>query len=505
MSEKLKIQVSSEIGKLKRLIIHSPDGGIGKIVPGKFKEWLYDDTVHLTQMRKEYNNYIKLLLFFLDPEKAKYVCDFEKNAPEANKYDCYKPENKNYYNSDCVMDTQFLLAKILKKKEIRKRIIAAICAWEGVSTITEKKLEKINDAHALAKILISGTLVNHKNKNAEFIFPPLPNFIFTRDIGITINEHFLLSNAHTPARERESLLMRYIAQNLLFKDNEDKLIEISEPGDFFLLDEETQIKRKTSIEGGDVMMIAPNHLLIGCSERTTASGINELIHAIFKNKKTGVEKISVIKIPKHRAMMHIDTVFTQVSKGVWVLFGRFSEMINKDKVRRSYYERITHEASVEQDFHVEVFRFEKKIKEVYSPEKDYEKNISDTINGLESLLRNISTEDFGIPAEEVKIIYSADNIFPYDEREQWTDSCNVLALKEGVVIGYERNEKTSQSFRENGFNVVRVEDLLHSFITGKKKPEVIKDTLILLSSSELSRARGGSHCMSLPLLRDELK
>ena len=203
--------------------------------------------------------------------------------------------------------------------------------------------------------------------------------------------------------------------------------------------------------------------------------------------------------------MHIDTVFTQVSKGVWVLFGRFSEMANKDKIRRSYYERITHEESVDKDFQVEVFRFEKKIRETYSPEKDYEKNISDKVTGLESLLRNISIEDFGVPAEEVKIIYSANNIFPYDEREQWTDSCNVLALKEGVVIGYERNEKTSQSFREHGFHVVRVEDLLQSFISGKKKPDDIKDTLILLSSSELSRARGGSHCMSLPLLRDELK
>ncbi len=501
MPEKLKIHVTSEIGQLKRLIIHSPDGGIGKIVPGKFKEWLYDDTVHLSQMRKEYNNYIKLLLFFLDPAKAKYICDFEKNNPGKN--DCYKPESMHYYNSDYVLDTQFLLAKILKNKETRKRIIAAICAWEGVSTMTEKKLEKINNPHELAKILISGTLKDDKNKNSVFIFPPLPNFIFTRDIGITINDHFLLSNAHTPARERESLLMRYIAQNLLFKNREEKLIEISEPGNFFLLDEETQLKKKTSIEGGDVMMIAPNHLLIGCSERTTASGINELVHAIFKNKNTAVEKISVVKIPKHRAIMHIDTVFTQVRKDMWVLFGRFSDTHSEEKEKRSYYERITHEDAVDKDFLVEVFRFEKKLNEKYIAQKNYETDISHKIKGLESLLRNISIEDFGIAAEEVKIIYSADNIFPYDEREQWTDSCNLLALKEGVVVGYQRNEKTAESFKQHGFKVVSAEELINDFSTGKKQPAQVQNTLILLPDAELSRARGGSHCMSLPLWREK--
>ena len=63
---------------MRRLIIHSPDGGIGKVVPGKFKEWLYDDTVQLSQMRREYNEYVKLLLYFLDPEKIAYIKDFEK-------------------------------------------------------------------------------------------------------------------------------------------------------------------------------------------------------------------------------------------------------------------------------------------------------------------------------------------------------------------------------------------------------------------------------------------
>jgi arginine deiminase len=94
-------------------------------------------------------------------------------------------------------------------------------------------------------------------------------------------------------------------------------------------------------------------------------------------------------------------------------------------------------------------------------------------------------------------------VFPHDEREQWTDSCNVVALKEGVVIGYDRNDKTAQAFTEAGFNVLTTEQAFKLFESGTD-PESMENTLILLPSAELSRARGGSHCMSMPLLRDSV-
>jgi arginine deiminase len=94
-------------------------------------------------------------------------------------------------------------------------------------------------------------------------------------------------------------------------------------------------------------------------------------------------------------------------------------------------------------------------------------------------------------------------VFPHDEREQWTDSCNVVALKEGVVIGYDRNDKTADAFRDQGFNVITTAELFARFEEGLR-PDDVENTLILLPSAELSRARGGSHCMSMPLLRDRL-
>lgn len=106
--------------------------------------------------------------------------------------------------------------------------------------------------------------------------------------------------------------------------------------------------------------------------------------------------------------------------------------------------------------------------------------------------------------EPTKFIYSGNGKFPYDAREQWTDSCNLLAIKEGVVLGYDRNDKTIEAFKANGFAVVKVKDLINDLEKGNVNIDELTNTLILIPSAELSRARGGFHCMSLPILRDNI-
>jgi arginine deiminase len=124
-------------------------------------------------------------------------------------------------------------------------------------------------------------------------------------------------------------------------------------------------------------------------------------------------------------------------------------------------------------------------------------------DNLEDLLTDISKQDLQCGGK-VKFLYSGNNEFPFDAREQWTDSCNLLALKEGVVLGYDRNDKTVEAFRENGFDIVEAADLIRQMESGEVDPDDLKDTLILMPSAELSRARGGFHCMSMPLLRDDI-
>jgi arginine deiminase len=236
-------------------------------------------------------------------------------------------------------------------------------------------------------------------------------------------------------------------------------------------------------------VVSKDHLLIGISERTSWEAAHQAINLLFEKKV--VKKITVVKIPKKRDYMHIDTVFTQVKRNVWVLLGNFSrkavKRLDEDPVER------TLEGSPKKEEKITLIQFNS---------KDLDNPV--VFDNLEDLLEDISKKDLGC-REKVKFIYSGDNEFPYDAREQWTDSCNLLALKEGVVLGYDRNDKTSEAFRKAGFSTIQVSDLLSEFESGKRKPEEIKDTFILMPSAELSRARGGFHCMSMPLLRDEIE
>ena len=133
--------------------------------------------------------------------------------------------------------------------------------------------------------------------------------------------------------------------------------------------------------------------------------------------------------------------------------------------------------------------------------KDQKKPIK--FDCIEDLLNDISLNDLN-SAETTQFIYSGNNEFPYDAREQWTDSCNLLALKEGVVLGYNRNDKTIEGFKTAGFNIITAAELIDKLENDALTVNEIKNTLILMPSAELSRARGGFHCMSMPLYRSDI-
>ena len=479
-SKTQSIKVSSEIGRLRRLLVHSPDSGLGKVVPSKAQDWLFEDIVHLDTIRgKEYDYYTKLLLYFLDPEKIKGKIK-EIDAPK-NKRNFYKPSHSKFFKSENVVELQWLLADILSNHEIKLKLVASVCAIESCSYDTQKELLDL-DPVSLAKTFITGSLDDKK-----MLFAPIPNFIFTRDIGIVINDHILLNRPARKARNREALLAKYIFFNHpLFDHFQDKIIELPDTHYHFLLPREGDDK-KVTLEGGDVMVVNKDHLIIGISERTTKEAAHQAVNALFDQGI--VKKISVIRIPKKRDYMHIDTVFTQVKRNIWVMLGVFSKKAIKHEDRDSVLKVL--EGS-RKDEKLSIVQFRKK-------------SLEDPIyfDNLEDLLADISETDLG-STDAVKFIYSGNNEFPFDAREQWTDSCNLLALKEGVVLGYDRNDKTVEAFREAGFNIIHAQELIEQFEAGIIEADDLEDTLILMPSAELSRARGGFHCMSMPLLRDEL-
>ncbi len=615
-----KINTNSEIAQLKKVVVHRPDGGVSYIPANKMHEWLYDDILDVYSTEKEYQAFQLLLLLFLSPEQLyknnEFVIDKDgsikikdgKTLLETN------PEKEGYYvnkSDDAnVIDTQFLLQNIFKENyEATRELIASICVVEQVHPNRRDDLmamlaEAKKDGQfyvEIVKTILSGKLEykrNHKGElyklneaKARFIFPPIPNFLFTRDIGVSIGDHLLITKPKYDIRKREVLLTGFLAENYLCKDDHSKILRVSEDDEFFQIEEANQNDYRVSYEGGDIMMISDRHMLIGCSERTSPYAIQKLVHRLFWSKintshPDGIDYVSVIKIGEKRSQMHIDTVFSQIREDLWTVHSPLSEhwqanMKKKDWHSRDYNDELQQKSATqiakEKDLNIFQFYLTEEGKELknkyYNNTLSYEeqeeikakfKNLdfllradengdynSDKSNiypkkpkGLCDLLSNISANEFGAKKEDVKFVLSGRGLTPFDTREQLTDACNLLTLRPGVSVGYDRNHKTALHFNEivendptsdyPGFDdyihqanmerfgenekidgtpmklnhLIHVHDL-YRFIAENNLSQSetialrdsIKNALLLIPSNELSRARGGSHCMTMPIVR----
>jgi len=418
-----KICVSSEIGKLKRVIVHRPDEGIARISPRRAEELLFDDIVHLPQMQAEHDIFTDVLRAFL--------------------------------GNDNVLETRQLLVEALDTaSDTKEEMIEKIIDYEELPPSYAKLLAQLSNED-LADTLITGYL----ERDNHILFDPIPNFIFTRDISVTVNDHILILKAAKQARFRENFLARFIflAHPVFGATRDDgKIINLNRVEQF----PPSKRGENISIEGGDCMIINKDYLLIGRSERTNAYTIRALAETLFE--RGVVKNVVQINIPQERSFMHIDTIFTHINQNHITAF----KPIVVDGLSSN----------------VEVHR----------------------ANGTNTFYPSV--KDF-IRSEinpKMKFILSGDGESPYQEREQWTDGCNLVTLKPGVALTYDRNPKTELAFKDYGYNIMPARKFLEDVKLGKIQTDTLENTIITLPSNELSRARGGSHCMTCPIEREDV-
>ncbi len=352
-----------------------------------------------------------------------------------------------------VLEIETLLEQALDYSHVMKeKLIDDIVLFEELPSKAKKTMMEL-DSVELTDLLITG----YCEKEDSYLFDAIPNFIFTRDIAVVIKDYILITKAAREARHRENLLARFILNSHpMFLDSRKnkKVIDLNN------LDNFPPSKRgeQVSMEGGDVMITNENYLLIGHSERTSHHAIVLLKDYLFE--KNIIDNVVEIEIPRERNFMHLDTIFTQINTHDWVVYkpiindgiGSLVTVYNKSGVIKKY----------------------SSVKELFSEEIDPQYNF----------------------------IFGGNGKYPYQEREQWTDGCNLVALKPGVALTYDRNLKTEEALKEAGYNILHANDLLIKIAKKQLKPQDIENTIITLPSTELSRGRGGSHCMTCPIKRN---
>jgi len=416
-----RLSVFSEIGRLRSLVIHRPGLEVDYMTPTLMHELLFDDILFGREARVEHDEFNRVLSSVVDN----------------------------------VWDTQTLLEEALAAEGATEHFLDRLCRHHHLFH-AQRELLEANGPAALAERAITGWYEEIEDgADYRIHFPPIPNLLFMRDPAAVIGTGVSVNNMATAARKAEPLVMDTIFRfhPELRVDQESQILFDRIPS--FM---EGRPQHYHTLEGGDILVLSEKLVAVGISMRSSYSSVIMLAEALRADSR--FERLLAVEMPEERAVMHLDTVFTQIDEEHCLVFPPF---FMKGSAR---------------ELPVISMDLTKKQLEI----------------GLENNFL-IALERVGHPLAP---IHSGGRNALHQEREQWTDGANAFCVAPGVILGYERNVKTANALDAIGYHIVEAEQVIDGgvdLLDGKRY-------FVLIKGNELSRARGGPRCMTMPIRRD---
>ena len=407
----MPIHVTSEIGPLRRVLLQRPGRELEHLSPETMEQLLFDDIPFLHRAQQEHDRFAELL---------------RENGAEVVYLDALTAE---------------VLARepSLREPFVQDVIEKAGGSARGYREALTEYLLSVQDAEALVRKTMAGVMYEEVfgshapglsglvREKTRFLMPPIPNLYFTRDPFACIGRGVSLNHMYSATRNRETIYGGYVLKHHSDFAGKVPLYYTSE--------------EPFSIEGGDILNLSATVLAVGISQRTQPEAVERLAEHIFSDEESQIDTILAFEIPRTRAFMHLDTVFTQVDTDKFSVHPGILDMLTLYELTGKGAGRITTRA-------------------------------------LSAPLEDVLKTYLGL--DHVQLIRCGGGSEIAAEREQWNDGSNTFCVRPGVVVVYERNYVTNQIFEDCGVKILK------------------------MPSSELSRGRGGPRCMSMPLVRESL-